>query len=122
MVTISTDDHTRFRSFEPRLAPSGPFSLIPNGRSRKTSTSRSTRTPSTMMIPHTLVLKPGRVIHSIYNGYWYWGRPSIYDLWQDLRAATREIRPDWDLSKPGLREEWDRRDFSHFHGWDKAGR
>jgi len=27
------------------------------------------------MIPHTLVLKPGLVIHSIYNGYWFWGRP-----------------------------------------------
>ncbi len=23
------------------------------------------------MIPHTLVLKPGLVVHSIYNGYWY---------------------------------------------------
>jgi hypothetical protein len=22
------------------------------------------------------VLKPGLVIHSIYNGYWFWGRPS----------------------------------------------
>src|SRR6185312_11890604 len=22
------------------------------------------------MIPHTLVLKPGLVIHSVYNGYW----------------------------------------------------
>ena len=53
------------------------------------------------MIPHTLVLKPGLVIHSIYNGYWFWGRPSVDDLWRDLRAATSEIRPDWDLSKPG---------------------
>ena len=50
------------------------------------------------MIPHTLVLKPGLVIHSIYNGYWFWGRPSVVDLWHDLRAVTREIRPDWDLS------------------------
>jgi hypothetical protein len=29
------------------------------------------------MIPHTLILRPGLVIHSIYNGYWFWGRPSI---------------------------------------------
>ena len=40
------------------------------------------------MIPHTLVLKPGLVIHSIYNGYWFWGRPSLDELWRDLRAAT----------------------------------
>ena len=37
------------------------------------------------MIPHTLVLKPGLVIHSVYNGYWFWGRPSVEDLRQDLR-------------------------------------
>ncbi|MGH3194503.1 MAG: hypothetical protein ACRDOH_11860 [Streptosporangiaceae bacterium] len=71
------------------------------------------------MIPQTLVLKPGLVIHSAYNGYWFWGRPSFYDLWHDLRAATAEIRPDWDLSTPGLREAWDAGDFSHFHGWDR---
>ena len=61
------------------------------------------------MIPHTLVLKPGLVVHSIYNGYWFWGRPSVHDLWRDLRTATSEIRPDWDLAAPGLREAWDRR-------------
>jgi hypothetical protein len=73
---------------------------------------------SNPMIPHALVLKPGLVIHSIYNGYWFWGRPSFDDLWHDLRAVTREIRPDWDLSTPGLREAWNAGDYSKFHGWD----
>ena len=71
------------------------------------------------MVPHTLVLKPGLVIHSVYNGYWFWGRPSFHDLWHDLRAATSEIRPDWDLSAPGLHQAWDARDYAHFHGWDR---
>ena len=71
------------------------------------------------MIPHTLVLKPGLVIHSIYNGYWFWGRPSLDDLWRDLRAVTSEIRPDWDLSTPGLRERWESGDLAPFHGWDR---
>ena len=74
------------------------------------------------MIPHTLVLKPGLVIHRIYNGYWFWGRPSIADLWQDLRAVSSEIRPDWDLGKPGLREAWNSGDFSNFHGWNKRAK
>ena len=39
------------------------------------------------MIPHTLVLKPGLVIHSVYNGYWFWGRPSVEDL---RRPARRD--------------------------------
>ena len=40
------------------------------------------------MIPHTLVLKPGLVVYSIYNGYWFWGRPWINNLSHDLRAVT----------------------------------
>jgi hypothetical protein len=71
------------------------------------------------MIPHTLVLKPGLVVFSIYNGYWFWGRPSFVDLWQDLRDLFRETRPDWDLSTRGLHEAWDHGDFADFHGWDK---
>jgi len=49
----------------------------------------------------------------------FWGRPSIGDLWHDLRAATSEIRPDWDLGRPGLRAAWDGGDLSRFHGWDR---
>jgi hypothetical protein len=71
------------------------------------------------MIPHTFVLKPGLVIYSVYNGYWFWGRPSVMDLWNDLRAVTSQIRPDWDLSAPGLREAWNAGDLSRFHGWNK---
>ena len=67
------------------------------------------------MIPHTLVLKPGLLIHSIYNGYWFWGRPSFEDLRRDLREVTRDIRPDWDPSAPGLRDAWDAGDHSNHY-------
>ncbi len=53
------------------------------------------------------------------SSYWFWGRPSVDDLWHDLRAASSEIRPDWDLSRPGLRGAWDAGDLSPFHGWDR---
>ncbi len=72
------------------------------------------------MIPHTLVLRPGRVIYSVYNGYWFWGRPSTIDLWRDLRFVSSEARPDWDLGKPGLRERWDAGDCAPFHGRNKS--
>jgi hypothetical protein len=52
------------------------------------------------------VLKPRLVIHSVYNGYWFWGRPSTAELWRDLREVTREVRPDWDLGASGLRGAW----------------
>jgi hypothetical protein len=67
------------------------------------------------MIPYTLVLKPDLVIYSVYNGYWFWGRPSFEDLRRDLREVTREIRPDWDLAAPGLRENWEAGDHSMHH-------
>ena len=35
------------------------------------------------MIPHTLVLKRGLVIHSVDNGYWSCGRPSVEDRRRD---------------------------------------
>jgi hypothetical protein len=48
----------------------------------------------------------------------FWGRPSFYDLWHDLRAAASEIRPDWDLSTRGFARPGTR-GYSKFHGWDR---
>jgi hypothetical protein len=59
------------------------------------------------MIPHTFVLEPGLVVYTVYNGYWFWGRPSTAELWRDLREVTRKARPDWDLSAPGVRDNWE---------------
>jgi hypothetical protein len=72
------------------------------------------------MIPYTLVLEPGLVIFSVYNGYWFWGRPSFEDLRRDLREVTREIRPNWDLGAPGLREHWKAGDHSMHHPYQPA--
>jgi hypothetical protein len=66
------------------------------------------------MIPHTFILEPGRKIFKIYNGYWYWGRPTMFELHVDLRAVFQRIRPDFDLSAPGLKEAWDRGDRDRF--------
>ena len=32
------------------------------------------------MIPHTIVLEPGLIIYKIYNGYWFFGRPTLEEL------------------------------------------
>ncbi len=29
------------------------------------------------MIPHVIVLEPDLIIHKIYSGYWFFGRPTI---------------------------------------------
>jgi hypothetical protein len=90
---------------------------IRGGRSKNLDIQEYTDPDDDPMIPHTLVLKPELVVHTIYNGHWLWGRPTVDDLWLDLRAVTREIRPDWDLSTPGLREAWTTGDRAPFHSW-----
>lgn len=60
----------------------------------------------TASVPHALVLAPGLVIEKVYVGYWFWGRPSIHDLWADLRDLNRRIRPDFDPLTPEARAAW----------------
>ena len=51
------------------------------------------------MIPHVVVLEPGLIVHKIYSGYWFFGRPNMEELRQDLRAVTRKCRSDWDIRR-----------------------
>jgi peroxiredoxin len=120
IVTISTDDHHSTQEFRLSVGAQWPFLSDP-GRTvqQDLDIQEYTDPDNNPMIPHTLVLKPGLVVHSIYNGYWFWGRPSVHDLWRDLREASAEVRPDWDLATPGLREAWEAGDYSKFHGYDK---
>ena len=122
IATISTDAHHTSQEFRASVGAQWPFLEDP-GRivQQDLEIQEYTDPDNDPMIPHTLVLKPGLVIHRIYNGYWFWGRPTVSDLWHDLRDASAEIRPDWDLSVPGLREAWDAGERSSFHGWDKRG-
>jgi peroxiredoxin len=123
IVTIATDPHHTLQEFRNSVGAQWPFLSDSERMVQKDLDIREYTDPENdPMIPHTLVLKPGLVIHSIYNGYWFWGRPSFVDLWHDLRTVTREIRPDWDLSTPGLRQAWDAGELSHFHGWDKQAK
>jgi peroxiredoxin len=96
VVTIATDDHHTLQEFRASVGAQWTFLSDP-GRT----------------------IQRELDIYSVYNGYWFWGRPSFYDVWRDLRAASSEVRPDWDLSRPGLREAWNAGDYANFHGWDK---
>jgi peroxiredoxin len=121
VVTISTDNILELNEFRMSVGAQWTF-LSDAGRKvqKDLDIQEYTDPHHDPMIPHTLVLRPGLVIHSIYNGYWYWGRPSIEDLRRDLREITREIRPDWDLSAPGLREEWESGNRARFYPYRSA--
>jgi peroxiredoxin len=47
--------------------------------------------------PAVFALFPDLRVHAAYNGYWFWGRPTLEELRLDLRAISRAIRADWEL-------------------------
>jgi len=63
----------------------------------------------TASVPHTVVLAPGLEIFKVYVGFWFFGRPSIYDLWNDMRELRMKTEYNFDPLAPGVREEWEAR-------------
>ena len=57
-------------------------------------------------VPHTLVLGPGLVIDKVYCGYWFWGRPSVPQLWADLQDLFARTKADFDPTTPQARAAW----------------
>jgi peroxiredoxin len=57
-------------------------------------------------VPHTVILGPGLKIHKVYVGYWFWGRPSPFQLWDDLQDLFRRIKPDFDPTAADVRADW----------------
>jgi peroxiredoxin len=47
-------------------------------------------------VPRVFVLLPDLTVVSEYDGYWYWGRPTLGELARDLRDATHRLRADPD--------------------------
>ena len=58
-------------------------------------------------VPHTVVLSPGLVIEKVYVGYWFWGRPSPYQLWQDLNEILARTKADYDPTTAEARGAWE---------------
>src|SRR3954468_15525220 len=121
IATISTDVHHTSQEFRNAVGAVWPFLEDPGRIVQKDLDIQEYTDPlHNPMIPHTLVLAPVLKIHKIYNGYWYWGRPSVEELRQDLRELTRRIRPDWDITDPQLRAAWKAGDKSRFWPYGKS--
>ena len=51
-----------------------------------------------VFIPLTFVLDAARTIYSVYNGWWFVGRPTVEEIRQDMRAVFSN-REDWEYRK-----------------------
>src|SRR5262245_34856101 len=107
LVTISTDNITETNEYRSGVDAHWPF-LSDEGRKvqKDLDIAEYTDPLHNPMIPHTIVLEPGLIVYKVYLGYWFFGRPTVEDLRQDLRAVIMKCRPDWDITKPELKEAW----------------
>lgn len=120
MVTISTDDLLRTNEFRSAVGAHWPFLSDPARTVQKDLDIAEYTDPlHDPMIPHTLVLEPGLIVYRIYMGYWYFGRPTVEELRQDLRAVLQKCRPDWDITRPELRAAWERGEKDRFYPYGK---
>ena len=51
-------------------------------------------------VPAVYTLFPDLTVHRAYDGYWFWGRPTLEELRQVMREITRAVRPDWAAPTP----------------------
>jgi peroxiredoxin len=121
LVTISTDNLLETNEFRTGVGAHWPFLSDPKRTLQKDlDIAEYTDATHNPMIPHTVVLEPGLIVFKVYNGYWFFGRPTVEELRQDLRDVLRRCRPDWDLADPDLKAAWERGDRSKFHPYDKT--
>jgi peroxiredoxin len=121
LVTITTDNLLETNEFRTGVGAHWTF-LSDAGRvvQKDLDIAEYTDPSHNPMIPHTIVLEPGLVVFKIYNGYWFFGRPTIEELRQDLRAVLKKCRPDWDISNPELKAAWQRGEKHRFYPYGKG--
>lgn len=116
VVTITTDDWHTTNNYRQQTAAPWPFLYDEERTVLKDLDIREyTDAAHEVMIPHTLVLGRNLEIFRIYNGYYFWGRPSMAELHGDLRELGRKTYRDWDITDPALRRKWEQGDKSDFY-------
>ena len=121
LVTITTDNIIETNEFRSGVGAHWSFLSDPRRIVQKDLDIAEYTDPlHNPMIPHTIVLEPRLVIYKVYNGYWFFGRPTIEDLRQDLRSILRKCRPDWDITNSDLKAAWQHGDKKLFYPYDRA--
>ena len=122
MVTITTSDPQETYNYRSGVKAEWPFLADPSRIvQRDLEIAEYTDPVHDQMVPHTIVCAPGLIIYKIYNGYWFFGRPTVEELRMDLRAVLMQCHWDWDLSDPAVRAAWQHGDTERFYppelGW-----
>jgi len=104
LVTISTDNILETNEYRTGVGAHWPF-LSDTRRivQKDLDIAEYTDAIHNPMIPHVIVLEPGLLIYKIYNGYWFFGRPTVEDLRQDLRVVLKKCGRTGTSRRPSSR-------------------
>jgi peroxiredoxin len=97
IVSLSVDPPPVSAAFRAGLGARWTFLCDPERvEQRRLGLREATDTVYEPYLPRAFVLGPELEIHAVYDGYWYWGRPTMEELRRDLRAISAQVRPDWE--------------------------
>jgi peroxiredoxin len=97
MISISVDEPQVAAAFRAGLGARWTFLCDPERSvQRRLGLRETTDTLHHPYVPAVFTLRPDLTVHRRYDGYWFWGRPTLEELRQDLRAISAAVRPDWE--------------------------
>jgi peroxiredoxin len=100
IVSISIDPPPVAAAFRAGLGARWTFLCDPDRVvQRQLGLRETTDTVHDPYVPAVFTLRPDLTIHRAYDGYWFWGRPTLEELRQDMRAISRAVRSDWDAPR-----------------------
>ena len=101
ILSVSVDSPEINAAFRAGLGARWTFLSDPDRRVQTRLRLRETTdTLNDPYVPAVVMIGPDLPIHTLYNGYWYWGRPTVDELVKDLRGISRALRPDWEAPTP----------------------
>ncbi len=96
LVSVSIDEPVALSAFRAGLGARWTF--LSDSRRRYVEALELLETTDTEhhpYLPTVFTLRPDLTIHAVYHGYWFWGRPTVEDLRQDMRSISAAVREDW---------------------------
>jgi peroxiredoxin len=101
ILSVSVDPPEVVAAFRAGLGARWTFLSDPERRAQERLGLRETTdTVHDPYVPAVFTLFPDLTIHGAYDGYWFWGRPTLEELRRDMRHVSRAIRPDWSAPTP----------------------
>jgi peroxiredoxin len=96
IISVSVDPQPVAAAFRAGLGARWTFLCDPDrGVQAELALRETTDTVNHPYAPAVFTLFPDLTIHQGFDGYWFWGRPTIEELRRDMREIMRSIRSDW---------------------------